>query len=52
MIAKMNGYENINLYVREESEARAKYKAALKAADQYDDSLLKQMIKEGLTRLE
>lgn len=52
MIAKMNGYANINLYVREESEARAKYKAALKAADQYDDLLLKQMIKEGLTRLE
>jgi hypothetical protein len=52
MIAKMNGYENINLYAREESEARAKYKAALKTADQYDNTLLKAMIKQGLTRLE
>jgi hypothetical protein len=52
MIAKMNGYQNLSLYVREEGEARAKYKAALRAADKYDDSILKAMIKEGLTPLE
>lgn len=52
MIAKMNGYQNINLYVRVESEAKAKYKAALRAADQYDETLLKAMIKEGLAPLE
>lgn len=52
MIAKMNGYQNINLYVKDESEAKAKYKAALRAADQYDETLLKAMIKEGLARLE
>ncbi len=52
MIAKMNGYQNINLYVRDEGDARVKYKAALRAADQYDDTLLKGLIKEGLARLE
>lgn len=51
MIAKMNGYQNINLYVRDKGDARAKYKAALRAADQYDDTLLKGLIKEGLARL-
>ena len=52
MISKMNGYQNLNLYVRNEGEARAKYKAALRAADQYDDSILKAMIKEGLIPLQ
>ena len=52
LIAKMNGYQNINLYVMNEGDARAKYKAALRAADQYDDTLLKAMIKKGLAHLE
>lgn len=52
LIAKVNGYKNVNLYVRGEGEARAKYKAALRAADQYDDGLLKAMITEGLEPLE
>ncbi|MGZ3854086.1 MAG: Fic/DOC family protein [Flavisolibacter sp.] len=51
-IAKMNGYQNINLYVRDVGQARTKYKAALRAADQYDDTLLKAMIKEGLATLD
>ena len=51
MIAKMNGYQNINLYVRDKVDAREKYKAALRAADQYDYTLLKGLIKEGLARL-
>lgn len=52
MIAKMNGYQNINLYIRDEGDAKTKYKAALGATDQYNDILLKAMIKEGLAPLE
>jgi hypothetical protein len=52
LIAKMNSYENINLYVRNGGKARAKYKAGLIAADPYDDTLLKAMIQEGLLHLE
>jgi cellobiose-specific phosphotransferase system component IIA len=32
-------------------EARKNIEAALRAADQYDDTMLKAMIKEGLARL-
>ena len=52
LIAKMNGYQNIQLYVRKGGEDRAKYKAALKAADKYDDTLLKELIRAQLTPLE
>ena len=49
LIANMNGYQNIQLYVRDNGAERENYKAALKAADQYDDSKLKTMIGERLT---
>lgn len=52
LIAKLNGYQNLNLYLRKEGDARAKYKAALRAADKYDDTILKEMIRKGLTRLD
>jgi len=48
LIANMNGYQNIQLYVRDTGAERENYKAALKAADQYDDSKLKTMIGERL----
>lgn len=48
LIAKMNGYQNIALYAHDEGTARAKYKAALMAADKYDESVLKEMIEAGL----
>jgi cell filamentation protein len=48
LIANMNGYQNIQLYVRDTGAERENYKAALKAADQHDDSKLKTMIGERL----
>jgi len=52
MLAKMNGYQNIQLYVRDAGESKNKYKAALVAADNYDNKLLKAMIVEKLKSLE
>lgn len=51
LIAKMNGYRNIQLYTREGGEDREKYKAALKAADNYDMSLLEALIRPQLIPL-
>jgi len=48
LIANMNGYQNIQLYVKESGEERENYKRALAAADNYDESLLKAMIRERL----
>ena len=50
-IAQINDYQKIELYYKEEGESRTKYKAALRAADNYDDTLLKQLIKRSLRRL-
>jgi len=33
----MNGYQNVQLYVREGNTERENYRAALKAADDYDE---------------
>ena len=48
LIANMNGYQNLQLYVREGNTERENYRAALKAADDYDDKILKIMIGEHL----
>jgi cell filamentation protein len=48
LVANMNGYQNVQLYVRESNAERDNYRNALKAADSYDDFLLKKMIGERL----
>lgn len=48
LVANMNGYQNVQLYVREGNAERENYRNALKAADNYDDSVLKKMIGERL----
>lgn len=48
LVANMNGYQNIQLYVRDAGAERENYKAALKAADQHYNDKLKSMIDERL----
>ncbi|WP_162276866.1 Fic/DOC family protein [Mucilaginibacter pedocola] len=51
LIANLNGYQNIQLYIREDGKEREGYKAALKAADNFDNSLLKDLISQRLLLL-
>ncbi len=48
IIANINGYQNIQLYVMETGAEREKYKGALRAADTFDSDILKSIIKEKL----
>jgi cell filamentation protein len=48
LIANMNGYQNIQLYVRDNGAERENYKAALKAADLHYNEKLKTMIGQRL----
>src|SRR5690606_22550029 len=50
LVANTFGYQNIQLYVKKSGEERDEYRSALKAADNYDDRPLKQMIKQKLAR--
>lgn len=50
LIAVLNGYEFIRLYYREGKE-REKYIEAIRAADQYDYSKLRELIKKELRKL-
>jgi len=51
LISKTNGYQNIQLYVQDSGNSREIYKAALKAADNFDDSILKNLIADQLRSL-
>ena len=51
LLSMLNGYQPINLYVKEDGSDREKYKAALKAADKYDDTYLKELIRNQLRQL-
>ena len=48
LMANINGYQNIQLYIKENGDEREKYKAALRAADLFDTKILKAMIEERL----
>jgi cell filamentation protein len=48
IIANVNGYQNIQLYVKESGNERENYKAALRAADIFEDSPLKALFRERL----
>jgi cell filamentation protein len=52
LIANINGYRNVQLYVRENNDERNNYKKALREADNYNDRLLKEMIEERLVHLD
>lgn len=51
LLSMLNGFQPINLYVKEGGSDREKYKAALTAADKYDDTILKDLIRNQLRPL-
>jgi cell filamentation protein len=50
LIANINGYQNVQLYVTESGNEREKYRAALRSADAFDYAPLKSIINQRLLR--